>query len=91
MTGGLKIFAAFAFLSGGPLLGFASAQNQTNYGLSDLKPYNGALASKPATNDLQRIINAHAAPPNAANKPVGDPAFTIHAVGGVMIESTIRR
>ena len=77
-------------LSGGAAL----AQSQNTYGLSDLKPYDGARVAAPAGNDLDRVVRAEKsrpAPASASSKNLGNPVFTIHAVGGVMIESTIRR
>jgi hypothetical protein len=68
----------------------AQAQSQNTYGLTEIKPYNGVVVAKPAANSLQRVISAER-PPNGSNKPIGDPVFTIHAAGGVVIDSTIRR
>jgi hypothetical protein len=82
-------FAAFvlAFQAGTP----ASAQGQNTYGLSDLKPYDGAAVATPPPNGLASIMKAEKTPPPGNGKSIGEPVFTIHAVGGVMIDSTIRR
>jgi hypothetical protein len=96
-------FGFFAGLLSVALLGglaFAQSQNtsaqntsgQNAYGLSDLKPYDGAKVAAPAGNDLDRLVRSEKTPPNGTpHKNFGDPVFTIHAVGGVMIDSTIRR
>jgi hypothetical protein len=82
-------FAAFilAFQAGG----MASAQSQNTYGLSDLKPYDGAEVATPPPNGLASVMKAEKTLPPRNGKAIGDPVFTIHAVGGVMIDSTIRR
>jgi len=86
-----RILALLAFVlavqAGGP----ASAQSQNTYGLSDLKPYDGAEVAAPPPNGLASVIKAEKTPPPQNGKTIGDPVFTIHAVGGVMIDSTIRR
>lgn len=72
----------------------ASAQGADNtYGLSNLKPYDGAEVAAPA-NGLDRIMSSEKAPPKSAspaNKPISDPVFTIHGAGGVAVGGTIGR
>jgi hypothetical protein len=90
MVGQLKKFVALTALTAAPFLSPAQAQSQNTYGLAGIKPYSGAVVAMPAANSLQRVIGAEK-PPIGADKPIGDPVFTIHAIGGVMIDSTIRR
>jgi len=81
------LIASLGGLAAGPALA------QDAYGLTNLKPYGGAVAAPPA-NGLARVIRSQKPEANGAPhkaKPGSDPSFTIHASGAMMIDSTIHR
>ncbi len=90
-----KSVASFLALGlGGLSCGLAAGPSlaQDAYGLTKLKPYEAAVTAPPA-NGLARVIRSQKPQADGAPrpfKPNGGPAFSIHAAGAVMIDSTIR-
>lgn len=67
----------------------ALAQSANSYGLRDMKPYDATLAPAPPANGLAQVVRSEKAA-NSKGKPIGQPSFTIHAFGEVMVDSTWR-
>jgi hypothetical protein len=70
-------------------IGPAAAQSQNGYGLTDLKPYAGAL-DRPAQSS-GAPNSATTSTPAVKPRPGSDPAFSLHMFGGAMIDSRIGR